>query len=206
MPQALQSHGAPVVIPRWEWRTFAPALDCLQVLGAAGTRLMAEDGCETSLLCLGSSHDVAIRGGRMALKWRKQVGMDGLELWDTVLEFGFPCSRETVQRLFEIWGLPVPDLGRTTYSLEAFLADVIQVQPGLRKVEVEKHADAFLVEGTRCEWTRLAANGIAFETLCIEHEDPDLTLQVVRRLGLESRPHVSYPTGLKAALELSNPH
>lgn len=200
------SHGAPVLLPHWEWRTFAPSLEGTQALIAMGTRLGRSEGQEISLLCLTSSHDVSIRPSGMALKWRKQVGQAGLELWDSVLESTFPCSRETVLSLFDTWGIPAPALPRASYTLETFLAEIIQGHPDLRVIEVNKHAEAFSIDGARCEWTHLIANQTQLECLCIEHEDPGLTLQVVQRLGLQSRLNTSYPVGLKQALHLNPQH
>lgn len=206
MPVHTPSHGAPVLLPHWEWRTFAPSLEGTRALNAMGTRLGRSEGHEISLLCLASSHDVSIRAGGMALKWRKQVGEAGLELWDSVLEFTFPCAREMVVSLFDTWGIPAPVLPHASYTLKAFLAEIIQGQPDLRVIEVDKHAEAFSVDGARCEWTHLIANQTQLECLSIEHEDPGLTLQVVRRLGLQTRPNTSYPVGLKKALHLIPQH
>lgn len=206
MPQALPSCGAPVLLPRWEWRTFAPALDCARKLQDMGTRLGSSHDREISLISLTSSHDVTIRDHRMALKWRKQSGQDGLELWDVVLDSAFPCAQDIVRRLFEAWGIPLPILHRPYYTIHALLLEVIQTHPNLRVVDIEKHAESFSVQGARCEWTRLLANHVPCECLSIEHEDPCITLQVMRSLGLEARPHASYPTGLKSALHLNTQH
>jgi len=206
MSNVLPSRGAPVVIPHWEWRTFAPARDCIKTLDGMGTPLGSSDRSEISLICSTSSHDVTIRDGRMTLKWRKQVRPEGLELWDVVLDSTFPCRRETLERLFEAWGILSPQIPRPQYTLQAFLEETIHDHPGLRMVLVEKHEESFSVESARCEWTRLVANQIHCECLCIEHEDPGLILQVVRRLGLQAKLHASYPTGLKAALQLDTQH
>lgn len=206
MPHELPSCGAPVLIPRWEWRTFAPALDAAGALKEMGTRLDSSDHREISLICLTSSHDVTIRDRRLSLKWRKQVGQKGLELWDVVLDAGFPCAQETLRRLFDAWDMALPVLHRANYTINAFLDEVIRIHPNLRVVEIEKHSERFTVEGARCEWTHLLANQTPCECLFIEHEDPSLTLQVVRRLGLQARPHASYPSGLKIALHFDTQH
>jgi len=206
MSHALPSCGAPVLIPRWEWRTFAPAQDGARALQDMGIRLGSSDHREISLVCLSSSHDVTIRDRRLALKWRKQVGQEGLELWDVVLDAAFPCAQETVRRLFEAWDIALPALHRPVYAMDALLDEVIRTHPNLRVVDIEKHAEYFAVEGARCEWAHLLANQIPCECLFIEHEDPSLTLQVVRQLGLQAQPHASYPTGLKTALHFATQH
>jgi hypothetical protein len=205
MSHPLPIHGAPVVIPHWEWRTFA-AGDCEAALAGLGTHLGAAEGAEVRLICLPSSHDVAIRDGRMTLKWRKQARQEGLECWDTVLDSTFPCPLETVQRLFEAWDLPPPQPPRSTYSEPAFLEEAVHGHPDLRLIEIQARTESYSVEGARCEWTRMTANGVPCECFSIEHEDPGLILQVVRRLGLQAQKPASYPTGLKLALLLNTQH
>lgn len=206
MPAAFPSQPAPLVIPRWEWRAFGPLQDWRRRLKETGTHLENSEGHEVRLLCLTSSHDVSIRQDRLSLKWRKQIGQEGLELWDAVLESQFPCERDTVQRLFETWAIPSLCLPRPHYALPALLEEVIQTRPELRVVEVDQRSEAYSLEGARCEWTRLTANGTPLESLCIEHEDPNLALQVVQRLGLQARHNTSYPLGLKMALHLLPQH
>ncbi len=206
MPDPMPSQGAPVTIPLWEWRALAPVLACGHALVADGDRLNQSVSREITLLCLTSSHDVRIREGSLSFKWRKQAGQDGMELWDSVLKCTFPCPRETVLRLFDIWGITCPDLNRSTYSLEAFLENLIQEHPDLQVVTVDKQAETFSLQGARCEWAQLTANDIRLESLCIEHEDPSLALQVIQRLGLQAHDHISYPQGLKRALNLTPPH
>lgn len=205
MSHPLPIHGAPVVIPHWEWRTFA-SVGCEEGLANLGTHLGSAEGRELRLICLPSSHDVAIKQGRMTLKWRKQTRQEGLECWDTVLDSAFPCPLETVQRLFEAWGVPPPEHPRSSYTLPAFLEEAVQSHPDLRVVEVQAHTESFSVEGARCEWTRLTANAVPCQCLCIQHEDPGIILQVVRRLGLQAQKHASYPTGLKSALLFNTQH
>lgn len=195
-------HTAAMVIPRWEWRTFAPSLDDLRrrVEGASFER--PRESRETYLLCLRSSHNAKIRDGLMDLKWRKQVDADGLELWDPVLKSGFPFDAALMPRLFAAWGLPVPKLERASYSLPQFLEEIVGRNPDLRAVQTSKYREGFTLDGTKCEFARLLADGVPLESFCIEHEDPQLVLHVIRRLSLDSHQNINYPMGLKKALAL----
>lgn len=206
MSHALPSFGAPVLLPRWEWRTFAPTLDGTRKLQEQGVRLGVSDHREISLICLTSSHEVTVRDHRLDLKWRKQVAQEGLELWDVILDSPVPCAQESVHRLFEAWDLPRPILHRSYYTVQALLLEVIDAHQNLRVVAVERHAESFSIQGARCEWIRLIADQVPCECLSIEHEDPSMILQVVRSLGLQDRSHTSYPSGLKSALHLDTQH
>ena len=196
------SHTSAMVIPRWEWRTFAPALDGLRQRLHGVSFDTSRESRETHLVCLGSSHNAKIRDGLMDLKWRKQVDADGLELWDPVLESAFPIEAGVVPRLFEAWGLGLPALGRAAYTLEELLEEVLEPNPALRAVRTVKRREGFTLDGTTCEFARVLAGGVPLESFCVEHEDPLLVLHVIRTLGLDSHRNISYPMGLKRALDL----
>lgn len=196
------SHTSAMVIPRWEWRTFAPSLDDLRGK-VNGVEFQApREILETYFVCLKSSHNAKVRDGLMDLKWRKQVDADGLELWDPVLKSTFPIEAGIVPRLFEAWGLPLPALPRASYTLPELLDEVLEPNPALRAVRTVKRREGFTLDGTTCEFARIVADGVPFESFCVEHEDPSLVLQVIRSLGLDSHQNINYPLGLKRALAL----
>ncbi len=196
------SHTSAMVIPRWEWRTFASSLEKLRrrVDGAAFEP--PRESRETYLLCLKSSHNAKIRDGLMDLKWKKQVDADGLELWDPVLKSGFPFDAAFMPRLFEAWGLPMPRLERASYTLPQFLDEIMGRNPYLRAVQTSKRREGFALDGTKCELARIVADGVPLESFCVEHEDPKLVLHVIRSLLLDSHQNINYPMGLKKALAL----
>lgn len=199
MPTSNLNHTL-VQIPRWEWRTLASSLGELRK-ALAGVRIeTVRDIRETYLICMPSSHNAKIRDGVLDLKWRKQTDRSGLELWDPVLKSTFPIDAEMVLQLFGGWGIAVPDLERLAYSQQEFLQEIVAPHPDLRAVEVCKHREGFTLDGTTCELVRLDVAGIALESFCVEHEDPNLVLQVLQNLGLETRQNINYPKGLKHAL------
>ena len=90
-------HRVPVSIPRWQWRTFAADLSWLT---RRFRRLAQGDPSrrvdEIHLVCLQSSHHAFLRGDTLELRWRKEVGPEGFELWDTILQCDLPFRRRTV--------------------------------------------------------------------------------------------------------------
>ena len=191
-----------VFIPRWEWRTFAPSLSGLRSRIGDVTFEAPRESRETYVLCLKSSHNARVRGGTIDLKWRKQADPSGLELWVPVFTSQFPLAAKFMPRIFEAWGIPVPLLQRPAYTLEQFLGEIVDPDPDLAAVELTKRREAFVLDGTRCELATIRAGEVPMESFRLEHEDPSLVMQVLRRLGLDSRRNINYPMGLKAALGL----
>ncbi len=191
-----------VLIPRWEWRTFAPSLAGLRARLGDVAYGSPRESRETYLLCMKSSHNARIRDGVIDLKWRKQVDAAGLELWVPVLKAGFPLAADFMPRIFEAWGVPMPHLERSVYTQEQFLEEIVAPDPDLSAVEIAARREAFALDGASCELAAIRAGGVPMESFRLEHEDPSLLTQVLRRLGLDSRRNINYPMGLKAALGL----
>jgi hypothetical protein len=200
------NRAAPLDLPLWEWRTFAASRNEFQGLrlGAPGAAPVVSH--EISILCGGSLHDVVVQESSLRLKWRKEVGPGGLELWDPVLTASFPIPASAVLRLFEAWGLASPLLAQASYSRAEFLERVLPLESGLRAVAVAKRTESHLLDGVRCDLISLSADHVSLECVAIEHEDPELTLQVLRRLGLLGRGNTSYSQGLKQALQFTTLH
>ena len=91
---------------------------------------------------------------------------------------------------------------RDSYTVEQFLAEIVGPDPDLSAVEITKYRESFTLDGASCELAAIRVGGVPMESFCLEHEDPSLLTQVLRRLGLDSRRNVNYPMGLKAALGL----
>jgi hypothetical protein len=203
VPGVPMSRAASFDIPRWEWRIFSGTpMGMPQILG--DDRSPGPAHSEIRILCLNNTHDVLIQDEALSLKWRKQVGPGGLEIWDSILNSSFPCPSEVALRLFEALGLPAPRLARSHYSQTQFISEIIPQNAQLHPVEILKRLRPFHLEGAACEWAELATDRFKVESLCIEHEDPELVLQVVEHLGLQSSVNTSYSQGLKTALHLSS--
>jgi len=196
------SKAAPLDMPRWEWRSFAPSFEAFRQGHPELSPSPAVTSQEVCLLRQKSMHDVQIQDGTVRLKWRKETGPGGLELWDPILSAGFPCPPMVVARLFEAWGIPVPRLDRSEYTQEQFLDVVRRHAPEVDAVNIVKQSETFQLDGVSGEFARLEIRRARIECLSVEHEDPGLTLQVIARLGLRARGNTSYPQGLKDALRI----
>ena len=93
-------------------------------------------------------------------------------------------------------------LGRDAYSLEALLDEIIGPSPALTAVGVHKLRRHYSVAGAMAERSEVRAEGREIGTIAVESEDQTRVPAALRELGLEARPNVSFPRGLKALLGL----
>lgn len=198
------AHQPGAVVPRWEWRMFAPSLATIEVglsgLAGAVTRASAE----IYLLHLGGPQNAKIRDDTFDVKRLRKVDRNGLELWEPVLKARFPLTRADVATAFAEWRIARPRLDRDRYTSDQFLGEVIAAQSALVAAHVTKSRRGFDYLGCIAELVRLSVDAIALESFALEHEEPDRILKGLSSLGLQSRANTNYPAGLKRALGLSD--
>jgi len=193
----------PVSIPRWQWRTFAADLPMLARrfpdLGQ-GSEMRLD---EIHLVCLGSSHHAFLRGETLELRWRKEVGPEGFELWDTVLQSGLPFRGEQLTRLWSAWGLPGAAPDREYRTVASFLDEAIVPNPKVIPVRLTRWRREHQLLGIDCSVEAIDIGGAAaIRSLSLEHEDPALIEQLLIELRLSARDNVNFLQGIKSALGL----
>ena len=192
-----------VIIPRWEWRLFAPSMKMIEDKVGAAARIDARESAEIYFLDLAGSglQNAKIREHTFDLKELQQIDADGLELWKPVFRAAFPLQRADIISAFRYWSL-TPTLNRDSYSVDQFIDELITPQPTLRVVHVFKSRRSFQYGGCIAEFTRLALNGQPLASFSLEHEEPACIIKALRELGLDSRLNTNYQVGLKRALGL----
>jgi len=188
------------IVPRWEWRTFGETFGPAEEAFAAQSPERVQESDELYLLSVGPGDTVKVRAGLMDVKHLERVDDHGLEQWVPVMKEGFPLAADGVRAALAALGLTDLPLTRDSYSLEELVDEIVRPQPGLLAVEVHKRRSRYTIGGCTAELTDVRANGQATRTIAVESEDPNRVLSAVRELGLEGRPNVSYPRGLKALL------
>jgi exopolyphosphatase / guanosine-5'-triphosphate,3'-diphosphate pyrophosphatase len=177
---------------RWEWRTFGDRFGAAEGrLGSMDVERVAESD-ETYLLSAEGRDAVKIRAGLMDVKHLEQVDGDGLELWKPVMKSPLPISAADARVVLAALGGRVP-LERSSYDL-----DGIAAASGAVLVPVHKKRRHFTFGGCMAELTDVHAADRFTRTIAIESEQPAYVIAAVRELGLDSRPNVSFPQGLKA--------
>jgi len=196
--------GAITIVPRWEWRCFAPSLGKLEQAIALPSDITPCESDETYILNLTGpiSDNVKIRDGILDVKRLHQTDADGLELWEPVFKAHFPLDRNAVATAFAAW---VPDpaaLPRDSFTLEQLISDIVAPQPALRAIGVHKSRRSFIYDGCLAEFVALKVESVTSRSFSLEHEDPRRILAALRVLELDGHANTNYPRGLKRALGL----
>ena len=190
----------PAIIPRWEWRTFGAGRRAAEDAFAALTSGPAEESDELYLLSVAESN-VKVRNDLLDIKLLKEVDADGLERWEPVMKRGFPLPAAEVRTVFDTFGVSPPSLSRDAYTLDQFLAELVEPSGAARAVRVHKRRVRYSPGGCRAEVADLEVDGREARTIAIESEDPSAVVAAVRDAGLDGHVNTSYPRGLAALMD-----
>jgi hypothetical protein len=186
-----------VIVPRWEWRTFAEDLEVegARVLGSGEARL--KESSEVYILSRRSNENTKIRDGLMDIKSLQAVNEDGLEQWRPIMKEQFPFTAENLMRLLGVLQVSAPPDLRKSYTFDEFIEDVVKPHPDLVAVDVSKRRHGLTINGCTVEFATTEFNSIPLQTICVEHADPALVMETVRQLGLDSFTNINYIAAMK---------
>ena len=191
----------PVSLPQWQWRTFGDDLTWLS------RRLDAPDlgrgrwTDEVHLVCLRSSHHAWLLRDTLELRWRKEVGPEGFELWDPILRATLPFDPASVSRLFAAWGLTRDASALGFADTRSFIELLEQSTPDVRVVRLARRRERTMVDGIDCSYETITVGPDArWQSFAVEHEDPTVIAHALRTLGLDARDNINFIQGLKRAL------
>jgi exopolyphosphatase/guanosine-5'-triphosphate,3'-diphosphate pyrophosphatase len=186
-----------VIVPRWEWRTFAESFPDTDGRFAALTPEQIQESDEVYLLSRVSDASVKVRDGLMDVKQLQTVNDDGLEQWKPVMKATFPLAAEDAEAVLAALGTESV-LARSEYTLDQLLAELIGPSPDLLAVEVHKRRQRYTVGGCMAERTEVRTESGVRQTIAVEATDPSGVIAAVRELGLGTRRNVCVARGLKA--------
>jgi exopolyphosphatase/guanosine-5'-triphosphate,3'-diphosphate pyrophosphatase len=193
--------GAPnAIVPRWEWRAFGGGFGAAETALASQERGQIQESDELYLFS-GAGENVKVRDDLMDIKVLREVNPDGLERWEPVMKAGFPLPAADAARVFEALHLPAPELGRTHYTLDQFLSEVVEPGGAVRAVEVRKRRVRYTIGGCMAELSDVVADGKPTRTIAVESEDAKAVIAAVRSIGLGGVVNTSYPKALAALLD-----
>jgi exopolyphosphatase/guanosine-5'-triphosphate,3'-diphosphate pyrophosphatase len=196
----LRSPALATIIPRWEWRSFGADVEGAEAALAAWTPGPVEESDELYLLsAIGTN--VKIRYDLMDIKLLREVDGDGLERWEPVLKAGFPLASAEAGRVLDALGIQTPPLTRDAYTLEQFLAELVEPSGAVRAVRVRKRRRRYRTADCMAEVADLEVDGRVARTVAVESEDRSAVMAAVRSLGLDGQVNTSYPRGLAALIE-----
>lgn len=190
----------PVVVPRWEWRTFGDLENVNEFLAALLAQPAAESE-ETYLLSRYSNASVKVRDGLLDTKALRQVTGTGLELWVPTMKAGFPLDGAALAATFDALGLPPSRTPEGGVSADVLLEELLAPRDELRAVRVGKSRHRSRLDDCIVEITDLVVDGAAtIRTVAAESSDPELVTATVSRLGLAGRANTCVSAGLKSLL------
>ncbi len=189
----------PEIVPRWEWRTFGEHFGAADSTLALLSHERVQESIELYLLSVKGSDTVKVRDELMDVKHLKHVNDDGLEQWIPVMKAPFPLSAAVVDSVLAalLVDIPTPHM-RSKYTLAELVDEVVRPHPHLLAVEVRKKRKRFTIGGCMAELTDVLMENASTRTIAIESEDAARVKATLREVGLDSRPNVSFPRGLKA--------
>ena len=188
------------IIPRWEWRVFGADFGAAEAALAASTPARVEESAELYLLSAAGAN-VKVRHDLVDVKLLREVDAAGLERWEPVMKAGFPLPAAEVVRVFDALGVDPPVLTRDAYTLEQFLAGLVEPSDAVRVARVHKRRVRSTLANCMAELTDLEADGRGARTIAVESEDASAVIAALRRLGLDGQANTSYPRGLAALVD-----
>ena len=139
----------------------------------------------------------------MAITPLQEVNGDSLEQWYPVMKAGFPISVEDLKKLFSYFKVSEPLFGRKEYTFSQFLDEIVKPNQNLRLVHVGKTRHIYVINGAIVEIAETDFDGVVLQTICVEHEDPDLVMKTVRQLGMEDLPNINYIQAMKKTVGMA---
>lgn len=194
--------SAEIVVPRWEWRCFAPSLATIAQAVAIPGNAASRDSDEIYVLDPRGTENVKIRDGFLDIKRLRQIDADGLELWEPVLKARFPLSRSDLAAASAVWPLPLEAPPRETFTIAQFIEEVVGLRADLHVVRLHKSRRSFTFAGCLAELVRLVVDFRTLESFALEHEERSRILAALHTLGLDPHANTNYSRGLKHALAL----
>ena len=185
------------IIPRWEWRTFGESFGESDDRFAALEPDSVQESDELYFLSPVTDENVKVRDLLMDVKKLEQVNSEGLEQWKPVMKGSFPLPAAALKNVFDALGVVPPPLARTSYTMEQFLAELVEPGGRVRAVKVHKKRAHYKIDGCMAEMTEVVSDGKKTRTVALESEDPAGVIATVRKLGLDRFENINYPQGLK---------
>lgn len=161
-----------LIVPHWEWRTFAASLKAIEEKLPPFGDVAPRNSAEIYFLRLGGAQNTKICDEIFDVKRLREVDADGLELWQSVFKAKFPLGRSDVAAAFAQWQLPLPKLARESYTSEAFIGELIAAEPALRVARVAKSRRGFAYAGCIAEFVRLSVETVPLQSFSLDTNSP----------------------------------
>ena len=152
---------------------------------------------EIYLVSDASPNNVKVRSDTLDVKVLERTTDEGLELWRPTFKHAFPIPASELLPVWKAWNLVSPVRTPAEYTLDALLTDVVAANGALHAIRVTKTRTRFDLLGCSAERASLTIDGVPWETVAVEHEDPERVVRAVATLGDNPPQALSYPALLK---------
>jgi exopolyphosphatase / guanosine-5'-triphosphate,3'-diphosphate pyrophosphatase len=149
------------------------------------------------LLSAESAYTVKVRNELMDVKHLEHVNEDGLEQWTPVMKAAFPLAAADLEFVLSALGVAAPKTAPGAPTPTGFVDWLARTSPDVLAVEVHKRRERFTLHGCMAELTDVHTRDASTRTLALESENAIRVTAAVHELGLDERPNVSFPRGLK---------
>ncbi len=186
------------IIPRWEWRTFAEDLKDGEEAIKKYEMSRIKESKEIYILSKKSNDNTKIRDELMDIKTPIRINTEtGLEQWTVLMKAGFPIHINDLALVYKAFGLPLPYLEKDEYSYQEYINELIGKNPDLMMVDVEKKRYGYIIDDAIVEIAEVKFNNIPIKTIAVEHANPELVINTVKKLGLDKYENVNYIKAMK---------
>lgn len=191
------------IIPRWEWRTFGDDLSKgeknIKIYGNARHR----ESKEIYILSKKSNDNTKIRDELMDIKSPIRINKEtGLEQWTVLAKSAFPIHINDLALVYKAFGLQLPYLDKDEYSYREYLEELVEKNPNLKMITVEKNRHGYLINDAIVEIAEVKFNEFSTKTIAVEHADMEVVLNTVKKLGLTEYENVNYIKAMKKTFGL----
>ncbi|MDY6915554.1 MAG: hypothetical protein SVM86_04490 [Candidatus Cloacimonadota bacterium] len=192
------------IIPRWEWRTFGKDFtENENKIKKYGESPREKTSSEIYILSSNSNDNTKIRDELMDIKTPIRINKNTkLEQWTVLAKFDFPIHINDLALVYKAFGLEIPYLKKDEYSYKDYIKILITQNPELKMVEVKKQRHGFLVGDAIVEFAEVKFNEVSTKTIAVEHAEPQLVLETVKKLGLEKFENINYIKAMKRTFGL----
>lgn len=190
------------IIPRWEWRTFGDDLST----GEANIRKhppgKVRESSEIYILSKAGNDNTKIRDEKMDIKTLLRVNREGLEQWTPIMKVDFPIHIIELAVVYKAFNLKYPYFKKDEYSYREYLEELVKPAEELQIVNVSKKRYGYTINDCIVEIAEVKFNDYETGTIAVEHTDPELVLNTVKKLELIDRENINYIKAMKKVMGL----
>ncbi|GAB2841800.1 hypothetical protein [Ferruginibacter profundus] len=191
--------------PRFEFRTFGQHFEnaakrMARLSVPVPEKVWERNSDEIYILSRTNNiNNTKIRDGKMDIKTFVQT-VDGLEQWNPLMKGEFPLAAVVLRNeVFPAFGVAMPELTRTSYTYEEFMA-MVSEHPDLEAVRVHKQRFGYMVNNTICETGNVLINGANVFTINSESTEIEDIKKTIKDIGLENVENINYLQAIKRVI------